>query len=544
MPGPVLSRTPRTVLGVLVARVRSASGAQGSCPWSGDAGAGFLTPGDAWSGLDGPMPRTITPVVWGRCRPSPDRVSQGAPSDRHGRCVVASGFAGGAGEGPLPVLGAPAAGVGRVDGDHRDARGVGHRRQPGTEPAGGHAGDQPAEALVAAVFLSGLLGGEVQVLHGDRLHTAGADPVQEAGESVADLGVAVLGGAGQVVGEAARGADRIAVDVQTPGGQVVGVHVDADHPGCERGLDGNGRGGRDLPGGGHIPAGAAGVVVDAVGDRPVCSDTVRPLLTPVRERDPAGQDVPAVRGVRQMRERCGELEAHLAVGAHADGFVSVAFAGLAVRLAEPALRLPPPAPDGLRQLGRLQVMPGAGQPFAAAHDVDEAGLAVGPRGRQPVLQHPQPPRLRVPLPLRLVPPGRLLRALLPDGLGQTVCEGADAGFQVLDVRELAAAGQRPLIVRGLGDAARPPRRRHSRQFPLTHRPCPGGVLQPVPTARLEVPRRQRPQMRTHQTQHLLISGRQLLQAGPDSHTTRAGRDERLRHIPQHTHPTTPSPRCR
>ncbi|GAA3483079.1 hypothetical protein GCM10018966_076110 [Streptomyces yanii] len=27
------------------------------------------------------MPRTITPVVWGRCRPTPDRVPEGASSD-------------------------------------------------------------------------------------------------------------------------------------------------------------------------------------------------------------------------------------------------------------------------------------------------------------------------------------------------------------------------------------------------------------------------------------------------------------------------------
>ncbi|GAA3801486.1 hypothetical protein GCM10022206_45630 [Streptomyces chiangmaiensis] len=44
----------------------------GSCPWSGDAGAGSLTPWGAVSGLGGPMPHTIALVVWGRCRPSPD----------------------------------------------------------------------------------------------------------------------------------------------------------------------------------------------------------------------------------------------------------------------------------------------------------------------------------------------------------------------------------------------------------------------------------------------------------------------------------------
>jgi hypothetical protein len=35
-------------------------------------------------------PRTIALVVWGRCRPSPDRVPEGASSDRH-RCRLVAG---------------------------------------------------------------------------------------------------------------------------------------------------------------------------------------------------------------------------------------------------------------------------------------------------------------------------------------------------------------------------------------------------------------------------------------------------------------------
>lgn len=67
MPGLVLGRTPLTALDVLVVRVNFAVGRHGSCPWSGNAAVGFLTPWDAWSGLDGPMPHRITPVLWGRC---------------------------------------------------------------------------------------------------------------------------------------------------------------------------------------------------------------------------------------------------------------------------------------------------------------------------------------------------------------------------------------------------------------------------------------------------------------------------------------------
>src|SRR5262245_48024529 len=133
----MLSRTPRTVLGVLVHRVRSASGAHGSCPWSGDAGAVSLTPWGARSGLNGPMPASIALVGAGRCRPSPDRVSLGAPSDRHGGRVVAGGVALVAGEGLLPVLRAPFGGVGRVDGDDCDACLVGHRGEARSKFAGG-----------------------------------------------------------------------------------------------------------------------------------------------------------------------------------------------------------------------------------------------------------------------------------------------------------------------------------------------------------------------------------------------------------------------
>ncbi|MEO6090505.1 MAG: hypothetical protein ABIQ18_46130, partial [Umezawaea sp.] len=74
----LLGRMPRTVLGVLVARVRSTAGPSGSCPWSGGVGAGFLASPGSRGGLDGPMPVAIALVVAGRCRPSPDRVPEGA----------------------------------------------------------------------------------------------------------------------------------------------------------------------------------------------------------------------------------------------------------------------------------------------------------------------------------------------------------------------------------------------------------------------------------------------------------------------------------
>jgi hypothetical protein len=72
-------------------------------------------------------------LVWlGRCHASPDRVSKGAPSDRHARGVVTGGLWM-CSQRFLAVLGAPLAGVGGVDGDHADL-GLGrHREQSGTE---------------------------------------------------------------------------------------------------------------------------------------------------------------------------------------------------------------------------------------------------------------------------------------------------------------------------------------------------------------------------------------------------------------------------
>jgi hypothetical protein len=86
------------------------------------------------------------------------------------------------------------------------------------------------ELLAAAVLLAGLLGGEVEVLDGDGLDAGSPGPVQEPSEGVAELDVAVVGGAGQVVEEAAGVADRVAVAVEAPGGEAVGVGVDTGSP--------------------------------------------------------------------------------------------------------------------------------------------------------------------------------------------------------------------------------------------------------------------------------------------------------------------------
>ncbi len=209
-----------------------------SCAWSGNAGAGSLAPEGLRSGLGGPMPVTITLVVTGRCRPTPDRMLLGASPDRDARGIVTGRPAVLGGEGFLPVLRATHRGVRRIDGNNRDAGRVSHRRQPGAELSGRHTGDDLPEPPAAAVFLAGLLGGEVEVLDGDGLDAARPGPVQQTGQGVADLRVAMISGPAEVVEEATGLPDRVAVNVEAPGGEVIGVGVDTDHSlgeGCGQG---------------------------------------------------------------------------------------------------------------------------------------------------------------------------------------------------------------------------------------------------------------------------------------------------------------------
>ncbi|WP_443079741.1 hypothetical protein [Streptomyces sp. NBC_01717] len=113
------------------------------------------------------------------------------------------------GQGFLPVLGTPQAGVGRVDRDDRKTLFSGHRDQPGLELPGRHAGDELPEPLAAPVLLAGLLRREVEVFDTDRADTGTRGPVDQAGQRVADLRVTVTGRTGQVVAEAVRPADRV-----------------------------------------------------------------------------------------------------------------------------------------------------------------------------------------------------------------------------------------------------------------------------------------------------------------------------------------------
>lgn len=63
------------------------------------------------------MPYTIAPVVWGRCRPTPDRVSEGASPDRDSSGIVTGHLPVRGGQRLVPVVHNPAPRV-RVGGVH------------------------------------------------------------------------------------------------------------------------------------------------------------------------------------------------------------------------------------------------------------------------------------------------------------------------------------------------------------------------------------------------------------------------------------------
>jgi hypothetical protein len=79
------------------------------------------------------------------------------------------------------------------------------------------------------VFLARLGVGEVEVLNRNRFDPVTLRPMQQPDQRVSDLGVAVCGGAVELVAEGVWGADGVAVSVQPPRGEVIGVEVHPDH---------------------------------------------------------------------------------------------------------------------------------------------------------------------------------------------------------------------------------------------------------------------------------------------------------------------------
>jgi hypothetical protein len=106
----------------------------------------------------------------------------------------------------------------------------------------------------------------------------------------------------------------------------------------------------------------------------------------------------------------------------------------------------------------------------------------------------------------------------------------DPGFQLPDVHGLATARERPLIVCGLGDRTRDPRRRQCRQLPLTRAQVSAVCSRPSAQRTLRSREASAPWILTDRTQHHLVLGREVPQTVP-------GPPPRKARAPQRTLPT-------
>ena len=242
------------------------------------------------------------------------------PGDRVGSLLL---------KGCAPVLGAPAAGVGRIHPDDRDPAPRGHAAQPGAEPSGGDASNgaaQPFPALATAEGFpaGGARVGEVQVLHHDRRAALPVGQLKQRADGRAHPPIAPR--CSQPSGFDRDGdgfTDRVARRVEHTRGQMVGIEVHTQHwPGAQF-VELRHRLGRGFPGRVQIPPPAVGVVGDVVAHR----------LSRAHPRPPVGAAVAELhrRGDHQVRtelvdEGGGHLDTQSARLIDADGFVP---AGLA-----------------------------------------------------------------------------------------------------------------------------------------------------------------------------------------------------------------------
>ena len=349
--------------------------------------------------------------------------------------------------------------------------------------------------------------GEVEVLDDDGAGAAGL----RGGDQGADGGaqVPVAGGGrqpGQVQADGGRGAEDVAVRRDDGGGEVAVVDVDRHHRACPQLVQGR-RGGRGgLPGRVEVPAAAGRVVADVVADR-AAGRLGGDLIAAVGEPDRARQPVAAVRPVRQMGQRGGQLDLQPAlIGVPAD------------RLVPPA-----PCPPPRRRSGTAGPIPTAARHWswvspAAARLFRLRSSAFPPRTTDTVpasscrstrasraCQRPEPDRLGVPLggggvPAR--PAGLPARRDRQPGL-----DPADAGLQAGPPGAQVLPGQPDLVLAGAGDRPGPPGRRLRGQRPLPHRPGPRPaprVQPPLSAPGGKVPPGQRPQVPAHRPQHGLV----------------------------------------
>jgi hypothetical protein len=109
------------------------------------------------------------------------------------------------------------------------------------------------------------------------------------------------------------------------------------------------------------------------------------------------------------------------------------------------------------------------------------------------------------------------------------------------VCELAAPGERPLVVGGLRDRPGPARGGLLCEGALALRPPLAVVRRPGRAPHLQITGGERAEQVADQAQHLLVPGTRTLEPGTDRDPGGAGHHERRRHLPQPAHPFTPGP---
>ena len=267
---------------------------------------------------------------------------------------------------------------------------------------------------------------------------------------------------------------------------------------------------RALPGGGQVPAPAPDVQVDAVGHRPVRFDAVAPLLAPVRRtRTRAARTYRPCSALARCASGAGQLDRDFAVGGDADRLVPVPLPGLPVGGEEPALAPPTAAATACSvscAASRLCRVFSRRLPPRTTCTRPARGR---PRPLQPGLERVQAAGLGEPLVLGPVTARRPLGALLPDRAGTAGAQRRDTGLQRSGCARAGHAGPAP-TGRGVALVIDPAHRDDdsSGQLPFTGRPR-AAWSAPDPSAHrcLRSREARRPNMLTHQTQHLLVLGR-------------------------------------
>ncbi|AQY20308.1 hypothetical protein T261_02065 [Streptomyces lydicus] len=262
-------------------------------------------------GLAGSSPRCHPLVADGHTWPTPYPVSQGASSDGH-RSGVMPGDRGLRLllEGVVPILGAPAGGVGGVHRDHDQATVIGHAAQAFPETGGGDCGHRAAERPSASPpphgFATRLPGvGEAEVLDRDTGTAMLRSQAQEFADGGPQTPVALWCGAAEVSGYGERLSGGVAVGVDDAGGEVVGVEVHSQQ--SRTGLAELFRAGRGGSWGGpgcvQVPAVAYRVVHDVVAHRLMGGHSVQPRTPCSRRPHPTFSRAVSLRIARRSPAR-------------------------------------------------------------------------------------------------------------------------------------------------------------------------------------------------------------------------------------------------